>query len=388
MKGNRSRKWGLALGIAGGVLVLLAVGGFFGWRALTNYFVQQYYQQSYNPLALTTNQIADYPAEHHLDDVPWIAVGEPLCQSTSLQMIAAQRGIEQPRRHFDFLMGFTYGAGEIPGGLGFFPGTDPETGFVAAAPYLGLVRRYYVTDDETLYLKAVRYYLSQGYPVRVGLDFAALYGLEEESPHSEVLVGYDESGFYYYETVCIPPAPCEPGHQQPGERGLHVSDGKLLDAVLNQAKSFAYSWRYSLTIFEKGPLEQDLGPIWTRNGQSLIGRAKYGPRQGADVIEGLAAKIEQSGVGMDISEIRLGLETAVYVRHDNATYLQEAFAGESDLERGAALFDRAASDYEAVLNAIGDGVANQAEADQIADRLRDAAKAEREVGEVFLARGR
>jgi len=388
MKSKRTKKWTLWLGIAGGVLVLLVIGGLIGWRALMTYFQHQYYREAYAPMELTADGIGDYPAEHHLDDVPWFATEGAYCQSNSLQMIAAQKGIEEPRGHFDFLMGFTYGAVEIPGWMAFFPYTDPEAGFVAAAPYLGLVRRYYVTDDETLYLDALRYYLAQGYPVRVGLDAAVLYDLESQMPHSELLVGYDETGFYYYETVCTPEMGCEPCHLPPGEEGLRVPGQTLLDAVLSQAKAFSYPWRYSLTSFAGGPREETLGPIWARNGQLLIGGMQYGPRQGADAAEGLADWIEKRGVKVDVSEVRFGLEAAIYTRRANGAYLREAFAGEPDVEHAADLFDRAADLYAEALALLEDGIAGQAEAGQIAARLRDAATTEREAGQVFLDRGR
>jgi hypothetical protein len=250
------------------------------------------------------------------------------------------------------------------------------------------VRRYYVTDDDALYLDALRYYLSQGYPVRVGLDMGVLYSAEEQLPHSEILVGYDEAGFYYYETVCTSPASCEPGRRPPGDEGLYVPDQRLLDAVLGQATLVSYPWRYSFTIFEPGSLEEDLGPVWTRNGQLLVGGAQYGPRQGADAIEALAARVEERGVKTDVAANRLGLEAAAYTRRDNAAYLRETFAGQPDLERAAALFSRAADDYQAVLDSVRDGIADQSEADRIAAWLRDAAAAEREAGEIFLGRGR
>ena len=352
------------------------------------YFVRRYYGESYHPLELQADSLSDYPVEHHLEDVPWISTREAVCQSTSLQMIAAQRGINQPRRHFDFLMGFTYGAGQIPGGLGFYPGTDPETGLVIAAPYLGLVRRYHVADDAKLYLDALRTYLSRGYPVRVGLDMGTLYdGLDAEIPHSEVLVGYDAAGFYYYETVCLPQAPCQPGHRPPGEVGLFVADEKLLEAVSAQARLFHYPWSYSVSVFEPGPPEQDLGPVWARNGQSLIGGARYGPRQGADVIDRLASQIEVRGARVDASDIEPGLKTAVYVRWENAAYLREAFPGEADLEKAATLIDQASGNYRAVLEALKDDIADRAEAREVAGWLRVAAAAERAAGELLLARG-
>ena len=388
MKGNRTEKWGKGLGVAGGVLVLLVAGGLVAWRILMTFFQQQYYREGYAPIELAADDVGDYPATHHLDDVPWIATREWYCQANSLAMVAAQHGMDASTGHCSFLMGFTYGAVEVPGSVGFNPFSDPETGFGVAASYLGLVRRYYVTDDKELYLDALRYYLSQGHAVRVAVDVAVLYDLDRQLPHSDLLVGYDETGFYYYETVCLPGFPCEPCHLPPGGEGLRVADQVLLDAVLSQATVFSYPWHYSLTIFEGGPVEDDLGPIWTRNGNLLIGGAQYGPRQGADAIDKLAAVIEKRGVRIDVSEMRLSLEAAVFTRRGNATYLRATFADQTDVEYAAELFDQAADAYAQVLASLEDGIADQAEADRITAWLRGAAVAEREVGEVFLARGR
>ena len=86
-------------------------------------------------------------------------------------------------------------------------------------------------------------------------------------------------------------------------------------------------------------------------------------------------------------DMALAEEVAVYVRQENATLLREAFPGEADLERAAVLFDRASGDYQAVLNALDDGLTSQVDAERAASLLRDAAAAEREVGQIFLARG-
>jgi len=340
-----------------------------------------YYRISYKPLKLSAEAIGDFPPSYQLDDVPWIATKESYCQSNTLQMIVAQKGIEKPRGYLNFLMGFTYGAFEMPAGLGLFPYTDPETGFVVAAPYLGLVRRYYVTNDKSLYLDALRYYLSQGYPVRVGLNACTLRGEECQWPHSELLVGYDEMSFYYYETVMD-----EPRHLPPGEKGIQVPYQTLLEAVQGQAKIFSYPYRYSLTIFEEGPVEEDLGPIWARNGRSLIGGAAY-TYWGAGAIERLAKRVKEWGIELDVSKVRWGIDAAAYTRRDNATYLREAFAGQADIERAADLFDEAAKLYVEALSALEKGIANQAEADGIAGMLSRAAAIEREIGKIFLARG-
>jgi hypothetical protein len=396
MRGNRARTWRKGLVVVCGVLVLLAASGLVGWRLLVTFFQHQYYRESYAPIALTSDDIGDYPASHHLDDVPWIATREWYCQANSLAMVAAQHGIDASTDRCSFLMGFTYGAVEVPGSVAINPFTDPEHGFIVAAPYLGLARRYYVTDDETLYLDALRHYISQGYAVRVALDVAVFYDLESQLPHSDLLVGYDETGFTYYETVCLPGVPCEPCQRlaegsrrslPPGEEGLWVSDQTLLDAVLGQAEMFSYPWRYSLTVFEAGPVEDDLGPIWTRNGDLLMGGTQYGPRQGAGAVDELAARIEKRGVRVDVSDVRWGLEAAVFTRRNNAAYLRTAFAAQTDVEHAAELFDQATDAYARALASLEDGIADQAEADQIAAWLRAAAVVEREVGKLFLARG-
>jgi hypothetical protein len=383
----RRQKGTKGMALAGGIMALLAVGGFVGWRVLVTLFHRSYYQENYAPLKLAADDIGEYPTGHHLQDVPWIATREWYCQSNTLAMIAAQHGIDASAGYCSFLMGFTYGAVEVPGSVGINPFTDPEQGFAVAAPYLGLVRRYYVTDDETLYLDALRYFLSQGHAVRLALDVAVLYDLERQLPHSDLLVGYDEDGFYYYETVCLPEFPCNPRHLPPGTQGLRVSDRTLLDAVLAQAKSFSYPWRYSLTLFEPGPPEDDQAPVWTRNGNLLIGGSQYGPRQGADAVDKLADVIERRGARLYASKVRWGLEAAVFTRRDNAAYLRAAFHDRGNVRHAADLFDRSADAYERTLDLLADGVADQAEARRIAAWLRQAAQAEREIGGILLAQG-
>ncbi|MBN2005824.1 MAG: hypothetical protein JXA21_20875 [Anaerolineae bacterium] len=374
--------------IAGIVLLVLVAGGVIGWQWLMRHFMRQYYESAYQPLPLTAETLGDFPAEHHLPDVPWIATGLPTCQSNSLQMIAAQHGVKRPRRHLDFLMGFTYGASELPG-VSFAPfGTDPETGMKTAAPYVGLERRYYVTGDATLYRRALRHFLAQGYPVRVALDMGRLYGVKDFIAHSEVLVGYDAQGFYYYETVCIEPATCDAGDHGPGETGLYVTDETLLAAVHSQSRQLKYPWRYTLTIFEPGETAIDLKPVWEQNSAALLGGNPYGPKTGADAIEAAADPISRRGAKFDDANTAVMVNVAADTRRDNATYLREAFPGDEQLERAARLFDEAALAYQAIHTALADGIADQTEAEEIAAQFRVAANAERAAGEIFAAYGK
>jgi hypothetical protein len=326
----------LGVGIS---VVVLALACAALWLAAPGFFARIYMQQTRQPIRLAQDAVGDFPIEHHLDDVPWIATREWFCQSNSLAMIAAQHGIDEPTEHFCFLTGFTYGASRQPDRWPFLPYADPEAGFGVAAPYLGLVRRYYVTDDPSLYLDALRYHLSQGYPVRAALNGCLLPEMEPcADAHSEILVGYDADGFCYYETVF------ESHRLPPGEEGIWVSERTLLDAVANWSGAFSTPWRYALTIFEPGPVERDLHPIWARNGKLLAGGLRFGPRQGADAIEALAAQIEEHWAELDLTNtdfggLRCGIEAAAYTRHSNARYLRAAFSGETDVERAADLFD-------------------------------------------------
>jgi len=381
---RRKRTVWLVLGL---VVAMLAIACVALWLVAPSLFARMYIQQTRKPIELARDDVGSFPVEHHLDDVPWIATREWYCQANSLAMIAAQQGIDEPTGHFCFLMGFTYGAFGGSDGFSFMPYTDPEAGLGIAAPYLGLVRRYYVTGDPSLYLDAVRYYLSQGYVVRVALNGCMLPEMEPcASAHSEVLVGYDTDGFFYYETVI------DPRHLPPGEEGIWISEQILLDAVGDWNRRFSSPWNYALTLFETGSVKQDLDPIWVRNGQLLAGGSKYGPRQGADAIESLAAQIEEHWAELDLANtdfgsLRCGIGAAAYTRHSNATYLRTTFAGETDIEHAADLFDKAAALYTDALAALEDGIGGQSEAEQIANILRDAAELEREVGQNFLIRG-
>jgi hypothetical protein len=382
---NRRRRVWLAVGISVAVLAVACVAL---WLAAPGLFARMYMQQTRQPIRLTSETVGAFPSEHHLDDVPWIATREWYCQSNSLAMIAARHGIDEPTGHFCFLTGFTYGASRQPDRWPFLPYADPETGFGVAAPYLGLVRRYYVTDDASLYLDALRHYLSRGYPVRVALNGCLLPEMEPcADAHSEVLVGYYEGGFFYYETVF------ESQHLPPGEEGIWVSERTLLDAVANWSGAFSTPWRYALTVFEVGPVEEDPAPLWARNGELLAGGSRFGPRQGADAIEALASQVEGQWAELDLTNtdfgsLRCGIEAAAYTRHSNAAYLRAAFSGESDIERAAGLFDEAADHYADALAALEDGVAGRSEAEGISKALRDVAALEREIGQIFLSKGR
>ncbi len=369
-----------------GVMIFLIAAIIISWPFVIRYFMKKYYQESYQSVPLDEGNVQDFPVKFHLSDVPWITSPLPLSQSTSLQMIAGQHGIQYPRANFDFLMGYTYGTSNMPV-VGFTPlGTDPEIGLLTAAPYLGLKRCYYVTSNDRLFLSALRTFISQGFPVRLALDEGTLYGTKHYIAHSEVLVGFDAHGFYYYEPVADPPSNTLAGARAPGEQGLYINDEKLLASVQSMSTELKYPWRYALTIFEPGPLKEDLSSVWELLGKAMAEEIKYGPRMGAKVIENLGVQIQHEGPAVDLSKMRAGIALAAEVRHDDAEFLFNTFGYEKDIKEAAELVKDAASHYRSVVDEIEDGIASQAEAKRVANHLFDAASDERKAGEIFLKR--
>jgi hypothetical protein len=373
--------------------VLLAALGYFGYQALMRYFYDSYFKTSYLPEVVRIEDQRLPPPEVHLPDVPWISTDLQACQSDSMQMIAAQHGIRRPRGYFDFLMAFGYGASQIPGQNGMlFPGSaDPEVGFRAAAPYLGLKPHYLITSNSQEYLSTLRYYLSTGSPVRVALDMGALYGVKKFIAHSEVLVGYTPDGFYYYETVCRSPASdallsvaC-PGEKAPGEQGLFVKNDVLLQAVASQAKAFSYPWKYQLLVFEPTQKQTDMKTVWTNLAKAQLGGDQYGPKTGIVAWEDLAKQVERAGTRLDTASLGDTLQMAVRFRSDAAQFLRAEFAQKDQAVQAADQLDQAAASYQAAVNLLAVGPVSGEQAAQIAGMLRAAAQAERKAGELFTA---
>ena len=354
------------------------------WNLMMQPMMRWYYRRSYEPETLLADDFSPIPEVYRLCTVPWIASCTPVCQSTALQMIAGHYGLNQPRRYFDFLMGFTYGASDMPG-VGFFPvGVDPEKGLKEAAPYLGLRCRYLVTDDQDLYLQALHHFLALEFPLRVPLDMGILYGVQESIPHNEVLIGYDSRGFEYYEPVCRAPANCRPVHMQPGEIGLYVPNERLLKAVEKESTLFKYPWRYILTYLEPGPRATDLKPIWQRNGKALIGGTNFGTHYGATATLHLADQLEKEASLVDLEKLELSFEIAAHVRCENAAFMHEMNGHDSRLQTAATCFEQAARCFEESLSILQHSFTGIAQTHHLASQLRAAAAAEETAGHIFL----
>jgi len=343
---------------------------------LPTYFQQQYFRQAYQPEKIELKEIGDFPGEYRIEGIPWISYEKAYCHSTALQMIAYKHGLKPSIGWLNFLMGFTYGAFYRGDPTGFMPYTDPIPGARVAAPYLGLKMRYLTTNDSDSFLNAVRFYLSRGYPVGIQLDAAMLWDEEGFFPHRELLVGYDKSGFHYFETIK------EDRFIEEAE-GLKITGRLLVKAVSKINKEFARPWRFALTIFEKGEKKEDLSEIWIRNGKLLVG-SKQGPiASGAPAIKEFASKLKKVGGIKNL----WALETMSYTRSDNAAFLKGYFAGDEQVEEAAILLQGAGEHYQEVLEKVTTGIEDEEEIEEVVALLSKAASLEEEAGRIFMSKG-
>lgn len=243
-------------------------------------------------------------------------------------------------------------------------------------PYLGLETKYLTTNDPDLFINGVRFYLSKEYPVGIQLNAAMLWDKEEFFPHNELLVGYDESGFYYFETL-------GEGRFIEEAEGLKVSDQILVEAVSNLNEEFARPWKFALTIFDKGEKKEDLTEIWVRNGEGLIGSKFWNMASGAPAIKEFASDIEGSG---EIENL-WALEALSYTRWDNAEFLEQRFAGNEEIKEAADLLRNADECYDKVLEIAQGDLENKEKANKVAQWLIKGASLEEEAGKNFLSKG-
>lgn len=377
---SRAFPWKMVL--VGGAVALL-VAAIAGYQYVIRSFIQAYYLSEYRPEALTAAELGEPPATHRLTDVPWLSETPALCQSISLRMLAAQQGRVESRPTIDFMMGFTWGATAIPRRTGFFPGQDPEVGFLRAAPYLGFTRRYLTTDSADDFVRALKTFLSKGRAVRVAVDRSLLLEARGVVPHSVVLIGYDAEGFEYYEPTCDDAKRCAAMERAPGQPGLKVTTAQLLLATESQALVFQYPWKYQLLVLEPSSAPvPEVSTLLAVNGRALMGMKSAGPSTGSVAVTDTANAIERHGKDVVTPELLRGVSIAALVRRDDSIALSSLFAARSELAPAAEALDEAGKAYARAVTAFE---ANEPE--QGAQALKEAAAFDLKAGEVMLRVG-
>jgi hypothetical protein len=342
---------------------------------ITRNFQNKYYKEAYRPESIEAGSIGDFPKSCRIKDVPWISYKKGYCQSGALQMIAQKYGVREDIGYFNFLMGFTYGAFyRADMGMVFFY-EDPIPGLRVAGPYAGLKMKILTTDEKSTFLKALRFYISRGQPVIVQLDAGRLWGETAAIPHSELFMGYDESGFEYFETG-------KEDRFRTGVKGSGIDNDGLSDAVARISKELMYPWKFLLIVFEKDlKKKDDLREIWLRNGNSLIGKKSGFFSSGSYGIEQFALKLKKTAKIKGTQT----LESAAYTRLDNAKFLQRYFRNDGAIADAAGFLKEAGEKYESALELSGKN--DNRKIGEAAELLAGAASLERKAGEIFLKKG-
>lgn len=345
--------------------------------ALPNYFQQKYFHEAYMPRSFENEAIGGFPSEYKIGEIPWISYEKAYCESAALQMVAYKHGMKPSISYINFLMGFTYGAFHPGDPIQFLPYNDPITGSRLAAPYLGLRMEHLTTNDPDAFLRAIRFYLSKDYPVDIQLNAAMIWEQQGIMPHSELIVGYDAAGFYFFETTMK-------HHYIEEAKGLRITDRLLIEAVSNLNETYGRPWRFALSIFEKDNQIEDLSQVMIRNGETLVG-SKQGPiAWGATAIREFVSRIRENG---DLENIG-PLEAMSYTRLDNALFLEQFFAYDTEIGQAAELLRKADACYKQALEMAIDNTKRREYIDELANLLVTGANYEEEAGIVLMSRGR
>jgi hypothetical protein len=308
---------------------------------IARYFQVKYFLDEYEPIQITQQEITDYPDTHFIQGLTCVSYANAYCNTAALEMIGLQQGIDKTVHYYNWLTAFTYGAGTfLPDYLArYLPYTDPETGNKIAAPYLGLKRNYFVTKNKDLYIKALKSYLSQNYPLRVALDAGVYRNLGAAYPHAILVVGYTDSQVYYYETGG------DIDRRIPDHPGETMTWETLIDSVETLDSFFAYPWTYNFTVFTKGTTETDMVKVWERNAYNIIGYDYTSIAYGSMAILRLVEAVQDRDLtDSDKDRLRSILEMSVYTRADNSDFIKENFQDEQ-LRQAADLLQEASDTY-------------------------------------------
>ena len=324
--------------------IITALCLLFTIGCIARYFQVKYFLEEYEPIQITQKEITDYPTTYFIKGLTCVSYKNAYCNTAALEMIGLQQGIDKTVHYYNWLTGFTYGAGTfLPDYLArFLPYTDPETGNKIAAPYLGLKRNYFVTKNKDLYVKALKSYLSQNYPLRVALDAGVYRNLDGAYPHSILLVGYNDSQVYYYETGG------DIDRRIPNHPGETMTWETLIDSVETLDSFFAYPWTYNYTVFTKGTTGTDMVNVWERNAYNIIGYDYTSVAYGSMAVLRLVEAVQDRDLtDSDKERLKSILEMSVYTRADNSAFIKASF-NDALLLQAADLLKDASDTYAAL----------------------------------------
>lgn len=269
--------------------------------------------------------------------------------------------------NINFLMGYTYGVTFNTIKKDFIPFREPIEGLRIAAPFIGLHMDYFTTYSPNAFISTMKEYISQGYLVLVQIDMATLLGTKGFYSNSELLVGYNRAGFYYYETM-----------GKDNRERKYISKQKLIDATNKLNAKFRKPWRYGFCIFTTREKKKNINKILKRNGNSLIGEKVKSVFSGVQAIAEFGKYIEETKSFNN----EWVLQTLAYTREDNAKFLENFFKNNDEIIKASKLFKMASENYEKALKIIKNN-SNDEGIKNLRELLIENCKLEEQIGNIF-----
>lgn len=351
------------------IMVVAIIIVIFLYLLIINFYQKKYYDQAYRPSNIKLGRIPRYSEKCIIEGIEGISIEKQYQEAAALKMINDSIYPKEKISidNINFLMGYTYGTSFNSIKKNFIPFREPIEGLRISAPFMGLHMDYRTTYSKNAFIDTVKEYISQGYPVLVQLDMATLLGTKGFYPNSELLVGYDKAGFYYYETL-----------GKDNKEKKYVSKQKLIDATNKLNAKFRKPWRYGFCIFTIREKNENINKILKRNGNSLIGEKNKSIFSGAQAI---AEFVKAIGEARDTNNEWI-LQTLAYTRADNAKFLEDLFKGNDEIIQASKLFKTASENYEKALKIIK---LNNSEYNikEVSELLTKNCKLEEEIGDIF-----
>lgn len=348
------------------VIIALIIYAFF---IIFNFYQQKYYYQAYSPTSIKSNEILQYPEEYNMDGFISVSSQKQYQEAAALKMINDKINTDQNMsiNSINFFMGYTYGASFNNINKNFVPFLEPISCVKISAPFLGLNMDYRTSNSPKIFIDAVKYYISKGYPVLAQVDMATLLGRKGFYSISELIVGYNKNGFYYYETLGIN-----------NEKRKYISNKQLIVATNKLNTKFKKPWKYGFCIFKASEKKEQIKNAIKINGKNLIGETSNRTASGAQAIAAFAKHIKETKT-FDSGWV---IEALEYSRRDNAEFFEEFFKDNYDLSKVANLFRVVSENYNKALEIIK-VTKNDQNIEKLSDLLFENSKVEQQIGKLL-----
>lgn len=350
-------------------IIVIIVLVLFLYSLIFNFYQKKYYEQAYKSKVIKSNKISKYPEKFIINGINNVSSEKQYQEAAALKMINDLVYEEEKLsiNNINFFMGYTYGTSFNLLSKSFIPFSEPIEGARIAAPFMGFNMDYYTTYSVKLFFNAAKYYISCGYPVLVQLNMTTLYNKKGFYPHSELLVGYNKNGFYYYETI---------GKENKDKK--YVENQKFISAVYKLNATFKKPWRYGFSLFTVKEKNKQINDLLKKNGISLIGEKKDQITSGAQALVEFAKYIKESKT----FNSEWVLEALAYSRSDNAAFFEEFFKDNSNLKEIANLFKVVSKNYNKALKIIRTNI-NEKNINEVSAILLENSQLEEQIGKLL-----